>query len=225
MILQVYEMFKSIDGEVNGFTQGRTSIFLRLAGCDLQCDFCDAPKAQRLSAGKKMTIEGVADKIHKMEGKNLTITGGEPLLQKVGLKKLLYSPGNLALTHKVTIETNGAHNIWPSDDISWVVDYKLARLERMMMRVSNWEKMNFNDWVKIVVDQDTIIDAINIYKDIRNINQHVNIAFSPVINDIKDRKEVNRVSGLCQNILLRLHLDGINDVVLNVQIHKLLSLR
>lgn len=225
MNLNVYEIFKSIDGEVNGFHQGRISTFLRLVKCSLKCSFCDSPQAQDSNAGISMPVEEVVKSIKSFGGQNLTITGGEPLEQKAALKQLLYSPGNLALNHNITIETNGAHNIWPSNTISWVVDYKLTPKERAMMRKDNWDKMDYNDWIKMVVTNDTFWTAINVYKLIRQVNPNVNIAFSPMINNAQDRKEIQDIASFCKDIITFLSAEGINDVVLNVQIHKILNLR
>jgi organic radical activating enzyme len=75
MKLKVNEIFFSIQGE--GFNTGMPAIFIRLAGCNLSCDFCDTEWV----AYKEMTVEEILDEISKYKCLNIIWTGGEPLLQ------------------------------------------------------------------------------------------------------------------------------------------------
>ena len=73
------EIFSSIDGE--GLRQGELATFLRFAGCNLKCSYCDTEYAQEKSKKKKKSIEDIFSIVAKLKNKNITITGGEPLLQ------------------------------------------------------------------------------------------------------------------------------------------------
>ncbi|MEO0265424.1 MAG: 7-carboxy-7-deazaguanine synthase QueE [candidate division WOR-3 bacterium] len=108
MKLIVSEIFKSIQGE--GPKTGSPSVFLRLAGCNLRCKFCDTKYAsftEFASEWKSLELTDILREIEGIRGSawNLVITGGEPLLQKQPLAKLI---GTLeSLFHTVEIETNG----------------------------------------------------------------------------------------------------------------------
>lgn len=115
--MRVVEVFDSIQGE--GPQQGRVATFIRLAGCNLKCSFCDTPYAQK--AGDEMPISDVRDKMvvaRECYGSDhlFVITGGEPMVQAPDLFMLL---GNYfarsAKRANVAIETNGT--IAPSREL------------------------------------------------------------------------------------------------------------
>lgn len=94
------ELFYSIQGE--GSRAGSPAVFLRLAGCNLHCSWCDT----KYSWGKGISTDeaALAERINSYNSPGLVITGGEPLLQTEAIEKLLsYLPGSLF----VEIETNG----------------------------------------------------------------------------------------------------------------------
>ena len=103
MKIKINEIFTSIDGEVNRYGQGGLTTFIRLAGCNLQCSYCDTKQAQAMDTGVDMTIDEITERI---EVSKVTITGGEPLCQKDELIELINS---LCFTDiRVTVETNGS---------------------------------------------------------------------------------------------------------------------
>ncbi len=75
MSLNVNEIFYSLQGE--GGRVGQASIFIRLAKCNLACDFCDTD----FERGVKMSVEEVLAEIEKYGCKWIIWTGGEPTLQ------------------------------------------------------------------------------------------------------------------------------------------------
>ncbi len=81
------------------------SVFLRLAGCNLRCTFCDTQEA--LSGGVKFSLSEVKKRILELRGSrsNLVVTGGEPLLQAKALEVLL--PELLRHFSWAEMETNG----------------------------------------------------------------------------------------------------------------------
>lgn len=101
--LRIHSIFLSIQGE--GPLTGTPSVFLRMAGCNLRCSFCDTLEA--LNGGVLISIEELAEKILSMKGNrnNLVITGGEPLLQARALEGLLSKIKGSFLS--VEVETNG----------------------------------------------------------------------------------------------------------------------
>jgi len=100
--LKITEIFPSIQGE--GLRQGEATIFVRLAGCNLRCPFCDTKYAWE--NGKNYTIEKIVEKVKKIEkhfpSQWLCLTGGEPLLQNVAelIKNLKER------NFKIQVETN-----------------------------------------------------------------------------------------------------------------------
>ena len=98
-ILEVQEIFPTLQGE--GPYVGWPSVFVRLGGCNLACEFCDT----EFDSFKKISLEDILLEVKKVgEGKKLVvITGGEPLRQPIGLLcEELIKMGFL-----VQIETNG----------------------------------------------------------------------------------------------------------------------
>jgi organic radical activating enzyme len=75
MNLKVKEIFYSLQGE--GSRQGEASIFIRLSGCNLKCDFCDTD----FSGGEKMKLPQILSVIRKFPCRRIIWTGGEPTLQ------------------------------------------------------------------------------------------------------------------------------------------------
>jgi 7-carboxy-7-deazaguanine synthase len=99
--MKIMEIFRSLQGE--GINQGKPCLFIRLAGCNLHCRWCDTPVSQ--SGGSEMTIDTISEHIWRTNPPYVCITGGEPLLQADELERLLSS------LHKrktaIDIETNG----------------------------------------------------------------------------------------------------------------------
>ena len=99
--MKISEIFKSIEGE--GIAIGKLEVFVRLAGCNLNCSWCDTKYA--LENGKKKPIEEIIKEVQKYCLKNVSITGGEPLLQKSELLELVT---NLkTLDYWIQLNTNG----------------------------------------------------------------------------------------------------------------------
>ena len=84
--MKVVEIFQSIDGEA--FNAGKITNFIRLSGCNLRCNYCDTIYGQNLSDGEEMSIDDILKKLDKGI-KNITLTGGEPLLNKENAYSLL----------------------------------------------------------------------------------------------------------------------------------------
>ena len=76
--MKIVETFVSLQGE--GIRQGMPCFFVRLAGCNLNCSWCDTPAS--LAEGTEMSVEEVIGKIAESGLQYVCITGGEPLLQK-----------------------------------------------------------------------------------------------------------------------------------------------
>ncbi len=100
--LQVSELFYSLQGEST--RAGLPCFFIRLAGCNLRCNYCDASYTYE-EAAHMMTLEEILAAVAQHPDVMVEITGGEPLLQK-GCFPLIDSL--LAQGHQVLIESNGS---------------------------------------------------------------------------------------------------------------------
>lgn len=107
-VYDVCEIFDSIQGE--GPNMGMPSTFIRLQGCNLNCDWCDSKYSWKAYLGKgMMTVDDILKEVHYP---HIVITGGEPLMQD--LQPLLrgvwsYVPERSwnGVTPSIEIETNG----------------------------------------------------------------------------------------------------------------------
>ncbi len=99
--LKITEIFYSLQGEAD--TVGFPTVFVRLTGCPLRCQYCDT--AYAFHGGEWMSIEGVLGRVAEFAPRHVCVTGGEPLAQKncLPLLERLCDAG-----YRVSIETSGA---------------------------------------------------------------------------------------------------------------------
>lgn len=170
--MKIAEIFTSLQGE--GLTSGYPTTFVRLAGCNLSCTYCDTP-ADRL-AGEDMDIDKITDKVLAKQPGYVCITGGEPLLQKnevIELSRRLISAGK-----RVSIETNGTipfHDI--PDETSICMDVKCPSSGETS-DITLFSTLKSSDSVKFVVSTDE--DLYFTEKTIMNCPAKVEIFISPV---------------------------------------------
>jgi len=99
--MKVCEIFYSIEGE--GIEIGRLEIFVRLSGCNLRCKWCDTKYSWE--EGIEMSVDEVIREIKKYPCKNVSITGGEPLLQREEVFELVKKLKEMG--YWIQINTNG----------------------------------------------------------------------------------------------------------------------
>jgi len=101
--LRIVEIFPSLQGE--GLRQGEPTIFVRLAGCNLKCSFCDTKYAWR--GGSEASVSDIAVKVENIRRRFpvcwVCLTGGEPFLQDLRPLVRLLKKQKL----KIQVETNG----------------------------------------------------------------------------------------------------------------------
>ena len=124
--MKVVEIFDSIDGE--GIRAGQSATFIRLAGCNLRCPYCDTLYAlfgeSEPCEYTEMTVDEIVSKANR-NYMRITLTGGEPLIHSgcAALIERLLKEG-----FEVNVETNGAADITKikrREKLFFTIDYKL----------------------------------------------------------------------------------------------------
>ena len=110
--IPVMEHFYTIQGE--GFYTGNAAYFIRLAGCDVGCVWCDVKESWTVSESQLLLIDDLVAEVLKYPGRLVVITGGEPLMYDLTyLTKKLKENGC-----QINIETSGAYPI--SGELDWI---------------------------------------------------------------------------------------------------------
>ena len=110
--LPVMESFYTLQGE--GFHQGKAAYFIRLAGCDVGCVWCDVKESWDKDLYPLQSVEDIVSAAKKFPGKLIVITGGEPTLYNLEkLTRTLHQEG-----FATNIETSGSHPLSGSWD--WI---------------------------------------------------------------------------------------------------------
>lgn len=122
--MKVVEIFDSFQGE--GIYTGEPATFLRLAKCNLKCDFCDTKFNEFKEMGVEMVFEILKNHLKNHNNKLLVITGGEPLLYYEEIKELVLMLSYQILNRglKVQIETNGLIKRIPIPNVTYVISPK-----------------------------------------------------------------------------------------------------
>ncbi|MCI5605084.1 MAG: 4Fe-4S cluster-binding domain-containing protein [Clostridia bacterium] len=219
-MMKVVEIFDSIDGE--GIRTGKTATFIRLAGCNLRCSYCDTLYAlfgeEESCEYTEMSIDEIIEKVNKSY-KRVTLTGGEPLLhlESAELVKRLLNEGC-----QVNIETNGAVDINEfsakipdTSNMFYTIDYKLPSSgmnDRMIW--SNFENLRPSDVVKFVVGSGEDVNMMKAVMDRLTekyeVMPHI---YAGVVFGEYDMQT------LIENIMRE---PVLKDVVFQLQIHKII---
>ncbi len=206
----VAEKFVSINGE--GTRAGELAVFIRFKGCNLSCGYCDTKWANRADTpAMPETAKKIREFVEKSGVINVTLTGGEPLLQKelYTLIETLMKNGR-----SVEIETNGSI---PIGELSrkeyrplFTMDYKLpsSGMESSMC-LENFQYLAKQDTVKFVSgsisDLERAAEIIEKYA----LTERCHVYFSPVFGSIEPAEIVE--------FMKRRKLNGAR---LQLQLHK-----
>ena len=203
--LRVNEIFFSIQGETT--YSGLPTIFVRLTGCPLRCQYCDTSYA--FHEGNSISINDILNRINNYRSRYVTVTGGEPLAQNncIDLLTLLCDEG-----YQVSLETSGAIDISRVDErVARIVDIKTPRSgESDRNRFENLSLLTSHDQIKFVLcdrdDYDWARDRIREYQ----LTERCEILLSPSHDELEARTLADWI--------LADHL----PVRLQIQIHKYL---
>jgi len=205
MKLKVYEIFYSIQGETT--TAGFPSLFIRLAGCNLDCSWCDTVKAK--DGGREMNVEDIIDEVNRNKPfHHVTLTGGEPLIQD-GALHLLQRLSEEGYT--IQVETNGTIEFGTIPDNTRIItDVKTPSSgEDSSFNLDNIKHLSKNDEVKFVIammeDYEFAKSFVN--EKLKGVESVIN--FSPA-------------SGMMEPwVLANLIIKDKLPVRLNIQLHKI----
>lgn len=211
MNYRIVETFISINGE--GQHAGELAVFIRFAGCNLNCSYCDTAWAnQEDTAVQIRSGEELAAYVRESGIHNVTLTGGEPLIQP-GIEQLMNQLGAIP-DIRIEIETNGSIDISPFVGLqvrpAFTLDYKLpgSGMETAM-RTENYRYLQQEDTVKFVIsDQEDLEQARQIIEQY-HLSGTCGIYFSPVFGCIEP---VEIVNDMLEHKL--------NQVHLQLQMHK-----
>lgn len=211
-VYQVAEIFQSINGE--GQHAGERAAFIRMKGCNLNCSYCDTSWANGPEAEcMEMRTDDILRRLEDFHIKNVTVTGGEPLLQDRAdvLLRALAVQG-----YRVEIETNGSVPLAQYRGISpavvFTIDYKLpgSGMESRMLS-ENFHGLTSDDTVKFVVsDRADLERAYDVFQ--REMTECPGAVFlSPVFDRIEP-----------QEIVAFMTKKHWNRARLQLQIHKII---
>ena len=193
--MRINEIFYSLQGE--GHFTGVPSIFIRFAGCNLKCPFCDTQHEPY----EEMSMQDIIDRIKGFVGWHVVFTGGEPSLQLTAdichqLKDLGYD---------IQVETNGTHEL-PEGCIDWVTcSPKDAFCKNAEIKISHIDE------VKVVFDGKTDVSR---YLDIDAR------CYSLQPCDTGNEKENKEITAKCVDYIL-----AHPEWRLSLQTHKILYIR
>lgn len=146
MKLKLTEIFFSLQGETT--LAGLPTVFVRLTGCPLRCQYCDT--AYAFTGGENKTLDEILAEIKKYKTRYVTVTGGEPLAQAacLDLLKMLCDENYL-----VSLETSGALDVSAVDPrVIKILDLKTpASLELKRNRFENLNYLTPQDQIKFVI--------------------------------------------------------------------------
>ena len=209
-MLFVAETFISINGE--GPRAGELAFFIRFTGCNLQCTYCDTQWVNAPDApAQACSADALVRQVRKAHVKNVTLTGGEPLLQD---NLPLLTDSLISLGYRVEIETNGSLSLAALAQRKarpvFTMDYKLpdSGMEQTMC-TENFSLLQKEDTVKFVAASRKDLErAVQIISQYDLINK-CHVYFSPVFGKMNPAEMVD---------FMKEHT--LNDVRLQLQLHK-----
>jgi 7-carboxy-7-deazaguanine synthase len=203
MTLNITEIFYSLQGEAREV--GIPTVFVRLTGCPLRCNYCDT--AYAFKGNNPLSIEQILSEIAKYKTHYVCVTGGEPMAQSncLGLLDAL-----IEKEYKVSMETSGSIDISEvNKNVSIVMDLKTpSSTEQHQNRYENIALLENKDQLKFVIASRLDFDwCCSILEDYEILSD---VLFSPVYESLKPAELADWI------------LEKQLNVRLQVQLHKIL---
>ncbi len=173
--LRLTEIFHSLQGETS--TVGLPTVFVRLTGCPLRCQYCDT--AYAFTGGELWSTERILQEVASYQARYVTVSGGEPLAQPecIGLLRALCDAG-----YEVSLETSGAMDISEVDPrVTVILDLKTPGSQECHRNLeSNIRLLKPIDQVKFVICDRTDYEWSRAKMDQFDLRHRVaEILFSP----------------------------------------------
>jgi 7-carboxy-7-deazaguanine synthase len=180
--LRLTEIFLSVQGEARAV--GWPTVFVRLTGCPLRCQYCDT--AYAFHGGEWWEIDTILAEVARHGVRHVCVTGGEPLAQKrclVLLEKLCDAG------YDVSLETSGAIDIAAVDPrVSRVVDLKTPGSQEMSRNLmSNLPLLTAHDQVKFVICDRADYDWARGIVAEHSLDARCDVLFSPSQDELPAR--------------------------------------
>ena len=203
MTLNITEIFYSLQGEAREV--GIPTVFVRLTGCPLRCNYCDT--AYAFKGNNPLSIEQIVSEISKYKTHYVCVTGGEPMAQSncLGLLDTLIEKG-----YKVSMETSGSIDISEvNKNVSIVMDLKTpSSTEQHQNIYENIALLENKDQLKFVIASKSDFDwCCSILENNEILSD---VLFSPVYESLKPAQLADWI------------LEKQLNVRLQVQLHKIL---
>ena len=202
--LRIAEIYRSIQGESTW--AGWPCVFVRTAGCDIRCTYCDEPHALTATGAESLELELVLARVKALGTRLVELTGGEPLLQTATpeLVRRLCDAG-----YTVLVETGGHHDISVLDPRSHaIVDVKTPGSAMSRHNdLANLARLRAGDELKFVICDRADYDwAVKVVRE-RGLEDTIPVNFSPVHPglDPADLAAWIQVDGLRVRLNLQLH--------------------
>ena len=180
--LKITEIFLSLQGEARD--AGWPTVFVRLTGCPLRCQYCDT--AYAFHGGEWHDIDAILDEVAGHGARHVCVTGGEPLSQKrcITLLQRLCDAG-----YDVSLETSGAIDISEVDPrVSRVLDIKTpGSREVARNRWENIPLLTARDQVKFVICDRADFDWARAIVAEHRLTDVCDVLFSPSFAQLAPR--------------------------------------
>ena len=201
--LNITEIFYSLQGEAKEV--GIPTVFVRLTGCPLRCNYCDT--AYAFKGNNPLSIQHILDEIAQYNTQYVCVTGGEPMAQSNSLKLLDALIDN---DYKVSMETSGSIDIAPvNSKVSIVMDIKTpSSTEEHQNRYENLSILKNKDQLKFVIASRSDFDWCT--EMLENHEVESEVLFSPVYESLRPVELADWI------------LEKKLNVRLQVQLHKIL---
>ncbi len=181
--LRITEIFLSLQGEARD--AGWPTVFVRLTGCPLRCQYCDT--AYAFHGGDWRAVDDILREVAAHGVRHVCVTGGEPLAQKrcIGLLQRLCDAG-----HAVSLETSGAIDISAVDPrVSRVLDIKTPGSKEVERNLwSNLALLTAHDQVKFVLCDRADYDWARGIVDAHDLAATCDVLFSPSKSELDPRE-------------------------------------
>ncbi len=177
--LRVTEVFFSLQGESSRI--GLPTVFIRLTGCPLRCQYCDT--AYAFSGGETLELDAIYAAVAQYPARYVTVTGGEPLAQRQVLELL---SGLCERGYQVSLETGGSLDVSMVDTrVMKVMDLKTpgSREERRNL-YANLEHLHAHDQIKFVICDRSDYEWARARMDEYALGTHCEVLFSPSSSEL-----------------------------------------